>query len=789
MNGFIRLMCLGLATLTMTLTLTTLVGCVGGGSQNDNFDLDSDLDAGSDTLAEADAPKANAVSQRAAVPEDDFSDFDSPAADTPAAEPSITASADTAHAAPTGNDDDLTLEDEITQPGDTASAPVTPPAATDGLEEDPFADPPAQSMEVQTPPAEVPAPEIVPEPPVQSAEITPPAPVEPAPPIETPAPVVSTPMAPTVEITGLRYQANESGGTVVVQANGPLTFTTRTNPDLKQFIIEVENARLPKKLTRSLNTKDIRGTIGTVDAYQNPGSNTARFVIQLREGASEPAVQAEGNSLLIAASHGSEPTAAVGEVEPSSDLASGHGSMSRTEKADSPMRGGSETFSNVEANAVDGDDKILPSQNLAEFMAGNTRFYGKRISIETDNMDVRTALKFITDETGVNMVIADEVRGNLSLKLRQVPWDQALIMIMKARKLGYSRQGSVLRIAPLADLKQEEDDAAKIATSRKGFEPLKVRMFPVSYAKVEDLEKKIKDFLSERGKAVGDARTNSLVVTDLEDNLSRVAKLISSLDTQPPQVLIEGKIVEANENFTRQVGVNWSASGDSIKIGASKRGPVNMRPNLSVGQGQGGVGPLVFGVNIGTLDIFGNLAASLSLNEREDNVKVISSPRIVTLTNEKADITTTQEIPLTTITQVNGTTQQTVQFKPLTLKLEVTPQVTADASVIMNILVNRQFLGANAANLGDTQLPVNSREAKTKVLVRNGQTAVIGGIYQSDASESAVGVPWFKDVPYIGNLFKTTDKRKGKVELLIFLTPRILGQNETNSTPTSAKDF
>lgn len=763
MKGFIR----QLSVFMATIMVVTLVGCVGGQSQSDGFDVDSDLDVGSDNLAEADAPKdtkAQAATSTA-TSDDDFADFGDNSQDV-ASKPSESAAA---------NDDDLSLEDEITHANGDANAQAqqkpaeTAPAAP---EEDPFADPPAQTAEIPPPAPEEPqetaqAPVL---PPDLPAEL-PAAPIEPP----TPEPVVAAPappMAAPVEITGLRYQANDTGGTVVVQANGPLTYTTRSNPDLKQFIVEVDNAHLPKKLTRNLNTKDIRGTIGTVDAYQNPGSNTARFVIQLRDGAVEPAVQAEGNSLVIASSHAPEAISSESVAQQSSE----------------PKEGGEGEVTNVSASGS--DDKMLASQNLSDFMAGNTKFYGKKISIETSNMEVRDALKFITDETGVNMVISDEVRGNLSLKLRQVPWDQALVMILKARKLGYTRQGSVLRIAPLADLKQEEDDAAKLAATRKGVEPLKVRMFPVNFAKVDDLEKKIKDFLSERGKAVGDVRTNSLVVTDIEDNLGRIAKLIASLDIQPPQVLIEGKIVEANEEFTRQVGISWGASGQPVKIGNSSRGPVNMRPTLAVGQSEGtAANPLLFGLNIGTLDLFGNLTASLSLNERENNVKVLSSPRIVAMSNEKANITQTTEIPLTTTTLTGNVAQTTVQFKPLTLKLEVTPQVTADASVIMNVLVNRQFLGANAANTGDTQLPVNSREAQTKVLVHNGQTAVIGGIYQSDTSLGTHGVPWFKDLPVVGTLFRGTDNRKQKVELMIFLTPRILGQTDAPADANSSRDF
>ncbi|MGZ3772466.1 MAG: type IV pilus secretin PilQ [Pseudobdellovibrionaceae bacterium] len=646
---------------------------------------------------------------------------------------------ETVPAAPAGSDIAETKPAPAPAPAPTEKPiPPTEVAPT----ENPFAEAPQTDIPAQTPP---PSPEPAPAPvPAPAPEVAETAPA----PIPTPAPE----MHPAL-ITDLKFKANESGGTIVIKADKPLSYTTRANPELHQFVVEVDNATLPDRLKRSLNTRDIKGSVGAIDAYQNPGSTTARFVIQLREGFGEPTVQAEGSSLLVVASGASPGATPNAAAVPAPETSAAEVVSSATES-----------------------DKILPSKDLGEFLAGNTKFYGKKISIETKSMDIRDALNFITEESGVNMVVADEVKGNISLKLRQVPWDQALVVIMKARKLGYTRQGNVLRIAPLSDLKAEEDDATKLAQTRKTVEPLKVRMFPVSYAKVDELEKKIKDFLGERGKAVGDVRTNSLVVTDIEDNLDRVSKLIASLDIQPPQVLIEGKIVEAQETFIRSIGVNWGATGSPIKLGSTSRGPVNMNPSFNINPAANTPGNLNFNLSIGTLDYFGTLQAALSLKESEDQVKVISAPRIMTMTNEKADISQTTEVAVKQVTTTTSGTQETFQFKPLTMKLEVTPQVTADGSVIMKVNVNRQFQGADTSGAGSGAFAVNSREANTRVLVKNGETAVIGGIYQSDATDGETGVPWFREIPVLGYLFKTKNIKKDKSELLIFLTPRIVGQ-------------
>jgi type IV pilus assembly protein PilQ len=722
MRKFMRLMMLGLLTVS-------LASCGGRQREDDEMSMD-------------DAPIADSADASGGGAVDEFAEFDEPAqaaepsaeapADQPAAEPDAQA------AAPVTDDTELSLDDPPAEQSTQVAEPA-PELAPD------------QSAELELPPETAPVPQEEPE---QAAAPEP----EPAPAETTPAPTMSSADG-NVTITSVRYKANDNGGTVVIEANGPVSYTTRSNPELRQMIVEVPNAILPRKLQRPLNTRDIQGSIGAIDPYQNSGSNVARFVVQLREGSPDPVIQQEGNSILIVAN------------APASTIPDDTGSAL--------TRG--ETKVNVDMN----DGQILASQSLSEYLSGNTKFYGKKVSIEMNNMDVRDALRFITEESGVNMVIAEEVKGTISLKLRQVPWDQALVVIMRAKSLGYTRQGNVLRIAPVSQLKLEEEDATKLAISKRGVEPLKVRMYPISYAQVVDLEKKVAGFLGERGKVVADARTNSLVVTDVEDNLNRIAKLVQNLDMQPPQVLIEGKIVEAKESFFRSVGVNWGVNGAAFKIGDGVAGPINMRPTLNLNPMSGaGGGPLNFNLMMGTFDNLGDLSATLALNENEEKVKVISSPRIVTLTNEMASITRTTEEPLKSVSQNGTSTVETYTFKPLTLKLEVTPQITSDASIIMKVNVKREFAGAVFGG-SNQAFAVNSREANTRVLVKNGQTAVIGGIYQNDETQGESGVPYLRDIPFLGALFRGRTTRKEKSELLVFLTPRVLAPMETTSVPGS----
>ncbi|MEZ0390827.1 MAG: type IV pilus secretin PilQ [Pseudobdellovibrionaceae bacterium] len=614
-------------------------------------------------------------------------------------------------------------------------------------------------------------------PPAVETPIEPPPPeiAQPSPPAAEPAPlVVETPPAPEApaatdqlaQIKNIKYKANDNGGTIVVEASSPLTFETRNNRDTNQFIIEIPNASLPAKLKRPFNTKDMQGGVGSIDAYQNKGSTTARIVVQLREGVAEPTVESEGNSLLIVQ------TNAAGGA-PAEPVATG--------QIESVESGELEGASRQEEKS---QTALLSASSLEEFISGNTKFYGKKISLEVSEMDIREVFRLIGEESGINLVVSDDVKGTVTLKLREVPWDQALVVILKARKLGYTRAGNILRIAPLVDLKAEEEDSIKLANTRKTQTPLSVRVLPISYAKIKDLETQIKSFLSERGKVVSDERTSSIVISDLDENIDRVAKLIKSIDVPPMQVLIEGKVVEASDTFQRTVGVNWSARLPDGEMGINSlgqairgsNGVVNITPSL----GSSSTGSFRF--NLGTLDILGDLNATLSLFEAQNAVKILSSPRVVTIHNEPAEIMQNQEVVVQKETILpNGTISRTPDFRKVVLKMNVTPQITNDASVILAVDVNRDFVAEATTGA------LASRSAKTRVMVRNAQTAVIGGIYQQDQNTNENKVPWVGDVPVLGWLFKSKTNNDQKNELLIFLTPRILGQTNSQSIPSQMK--
>lgn len=559
-----------------------------------------------------------------------------------------------------------------------------------------------------------------------------------------------------VQILNIGYLANNHGGSIVIETSGTPELTKRFVPDTNQFIIEVAQANLPDRLKRPYVMKDFPGEFGAINAYQNGPGEPARIVVQLKGSrGEEPILQQEGSQILVMPKSGQNGDNQVAD-------SSKNGMAARREKA-------------------------LSAATFDDFLTGEQRFYGSELSIQTKNADVRDVLDFIADQSGVNMIISDDVSGKISIKLRKVPWDQALVTVMRAKKLGYVRQGEVLRISTLAELKSESDASRQILESQKALEPLKIKIIPINYANLDDLVLNLTKLVTkQRGSVVQDKASSSIILTDTQDVLDRLSALIKDLDVPTPQVMIEGKIVEANSSFSRTIGINWNFSGNQTQLSGSGGvggSPVNLTPQLRIQNADSlalSGAPMTLNLDIGTLDLFGNLSAILALKELDNVAKVLSSPRIVTMNRQPASIQqSTENITLTS--QTTGlVVTQLVNRTPVRLELQVTPQITSDSSVVMDVNVIREFLGAS---IGTTNAqPVNSRQAKTKIMVRSGQTAVIGGIYVNDNKVGDVGVPTLKDIPVLGWLFKSRTTENAKQELMIFLTPKILPSNQPVST-------
>lgn len=591
----------------------------------------------------------------------------------------------------------------------------------------------------------------------------------------------------TVDITNIKFLANQNGGTVVIDGSGPLDHTTRVNSETNQYVVEVQNASLPSRLTRPFILKEFpEASFGAINAYQDPGASTVRVVIQMKSaGFAEPVVQKEGNSLIVIPSGPGEsmPMAEEGSGPVEEEVVAAEAAVEEgIEEAEVSEIPGAESV-NQEHDSFDiasatADEKALGSKSLNEFLTGRNKFYGRPISIQVKDADIRDVLSFIAGESGTNMIISDQVQGNITLKLREIPWDQALVTVMKAKGLGYIREGSVVRINTLQQLENEARDAQRIVEAQKNIEPLRIKVIPVSFARVGQLQGQIQPFLTpNRGSVISDERTNSLLITDTDEVLKKAEKLVRELDVAPAQVMIEGKIVEAVETFSRTLGINWSASGTTLELsdkGGLDNGPINLSSSLGVSNLDTTViTPFNMDVQVGALEFFGNLNAQLRLAESDELVDIISSPRVVTMNKERAKISQDSEVVDISSTVEEGTVTTSVKRTPVVVELDVMPQITADGSVIMDIKVKREFAGA-IVEQSTLARPIRKRNAETRVLVKNGATAVIGGMYNSNEQQAERGVPVLKNIPVIGWLFKSRARDTDKNELLIFLTPRIL---------------
>ncbi len=416
--------------------------------------------------------------------------------------------------------------------------------------------------------------------------------------------------------------------------------------------------------------------------------------------------------------------------------------------------------------------------------AGERRFTGNPVSLDFQGADLRAVLRTFSEISGLNIVIDPAVSGSVDVALRDVPWDQALDIILRANKLGYLVDGTIVRIAPLTVLSDEESQRRKLTDEQALAGELRVLTKTLSYAKAEELTPLLtKSALSQRGTVNFDVRTNTLIITDLPDRLTTATDLINTLDRAQPQVEIEARIVQVNKNFQRQLGVQWGfngrvdpALGNTTSLAFPNSGALTgaaggvtggatgtaTAVNLPVAGASSGVG-----LRLGSVNGAFNLDVALTALESTGNGRVLSTPRVSTQNNVEAEIKQGTQIPIQTV--ANNTV--TVQFKDAALVLKVTPQITASNTVIMKIsLENGQADFSKAVN---GIPPINTQSANTSVLVNDGQTTVIGGIYLSTEQYQTDRTPVLGTIPLLGWLFKRDLAKDDSTELLIFITPRI----------------
>ena len=424
-------------------------------------------------------------------------------------------------------------------------------------------------------------------------------------------------------------------------------------------------------------------------------------------------------------------------------------------------------------------------------------FTGERLSLNFQDIEVRSVLQLLADFTGLNLVVSDSVEGNLTLRLKNVPWDQAMSIILKTKGLDQRKAGNVILIAPTDEIAAREKLELEARKQVEELERLRTEFIKVNYAKAADIAELLKltdnAILSPRGSVSVDERTNTLLVKDTNSSLANVRILLAELDIAVRQVLIESRVVIANDDFSKELGVRFGVSNDSFKDRTSGGGAVatgtlegaanlinndplgvleGLNVNLPVQNPAGSFALALAKLPLGTL-----IEMELSAAQIEGRGEVVSSPRVITADSHTARIEQGVEIPYLELDDGDAT----LKFRKAVLSLEVTPQITPDDRIIMDLDVHKDTVGETVSFGAGLSAPsIDTREVQSQLLVDNGQTVVLGGIYETVQSDQVTRVPFFSDLPLVGMLFKTTRKVDDRTELLIFVTPKILQGSSLN---------
>ncbi len=570
----------------------------------------------------------------------------------------------------------------------------------------------------------------------------------------------------------LNYTSALDGNALVLTVDSALQGVLKDSPQTAKFAEPTPLAGMQKQSIRDVDFR--RGTNGE-----------GRVVVDLSSANTGIDIRQQGKSVIVDFLNTSVPRNLVRRLDVL-DFAT------PVKTVDVVDQGGSarmliEPKGNWEYSAYQTDTQFIveikPIKEDPNKLVQGTGYNGEKLTLNFQAVEVRALLQVIADFTGLNIVASDTVGGNLTLRLKDVPWDQALDIILQAKNLAKRKNGNVVLIAPADELATKDKLALEALQQIGELEPTRTESFVLSYAKAAEVQALIsgKDqkLLSKRGSATVDARTNTLFVQDAPTRLEEVRRLISQLDVPVRQVMIEARVVIADDKFGRQLGARFGASAGLASNGR----------NVGIGASIGNTNAIVNGaqpsnndinVNLPVPGAFGTLAMTflnlgngnvvnleLSALEADRRGKVVSSPRLITADKRKAVILQGTEIGYRTQAASGGTT---VAFKQAVLSLEVTPQITPDDKIIMELLVKKDTVGA----LIDGIPSIDKKEITTQILVDNGDTAVLGGVYEQTTSTNVDKIPLLGDIPFVGNLFKRTVKQDDKTELLIFITPRIV---------------
>jgi type IV pilus assembly protein PilQ len=594
------------------------------------------------------------------------------------------------------------------------------------------------------------------------------------------------------------YETKVSGNTIVVSVGGSGARVTSgaAVSTTAAAVTQSTRSAAPVSGSRSVSNIDFRrGTDGS-----------GRIVVELTDAKVPADLRQEGGKIVVNFAKTSLPENLMQRLDVT-DFATPVSSVDALRVADG-TRLVIAASGDYEQLAYQSDNvytiEIKPVVKLPPELQDQKEYTGERLTLNFQDIETRAVLQLLADTSGQNMVISDSVGGNVTLRLQNVPWDQALDIVMRTKGLDMRREGNVMFVAPAQEIAAREKELLTARQQVQQLSPLRTEYLQINYAKAQDLAALIKagqnnSLLSERGSVAIDERTNTLLLQDTSDRLADIRRLVSTLDIPVRQVLIEARIVIVNDDYSRDLGVRFGANVAFDHGGSDGAGVVGA--NNFVNEDSGAIisrdpnaanTPAGFPlgdpasrymVNLPVANPAGRLALTLldsdyivdlelSAAQAEGRGEIISSPRLITANQREATIEQGVEIPYQESSSSGATT---TQFKKAVLSLKVTPQITPDNRIILDLTVAKDSVGQLVASATGGFVPsIDTREIVTQVLVNDGQTVVLGGILETERRDAETKVPWLGDIPVLGYLFKTTNKTDNKDELLIFVTPRIL---------------
>lgn len=617
--------------------------------------------------------------------------------------------------------------------------------------------------------------------------------------------------ATSVDVVGVDFHRFPETARLTVRSSSKARYSLKRSLDGKMVTIDLLDADIGEELVRTMDATALNTPVVSISSYRNPvgESSEVRVLVRLTEETPYDVIESDESIVLdfalprasggsFTAAPGEEGLAYSKEVVPVREPESFNEALaSRVVAEKSPLE-------------ASGDQMEGSPLKEAPFESGMKSDYaGRRIDLDMVDVDIADILKLLAEISDLNIIATDNVTGKVTMRLHNVPWDQAFDLILTSKGLGKVQVGNVIRVAPLTQLRKEKEEAIAAAKASEKLDLLVIEYLQVNYGEAKDIIPHIEEVLSDRGTVTSHEATNTLIVKDTLPHIGHAEKVLEVLDKIIPQVLIEARIVEATTNFARDLGIQWgvdfradsngggrhislfgsqeshgqfaggpdfqnfTSDGDATAFGGAKQdltgkgGVTNYAVNLPSTGTASNLGALGF--------ILGNLGANplildlrLTAGEQEGFLKTISRPRITTMNNKEAKIEQGESIPFET-TSATGTS---TTFIDANLSLMVTPQITPDGSVLLKIKASRNSIGSFRTSTGEPS--IDKKEAHTEVLVRDGETTVIGGIVVSETTENESGIPFFKDIPFLGWLFKNQSIVDNQKELLIFITPTIL---------------